>query len=62
MSISFLSVEVVLAGELVALGPAVHSLPVPVVLVEEAIVELHKGADRETNNTVTGCITTNRQL
>lgn len=46
LSVSFLSVEVELASELVAYGPTVQSIPMPVVFVERALIELHKGTDR----------------
>ena len=46
LSVSFLSVKVELASEPVACGPAVHSISMPVVFVERALIELHKGADR----------------
>lgn len=47
LSVTFLSVEVELAGELVACGPAVQSIPMSVVLVERALIVLNKAADRE---------------
>lgn len=47
MSVTFLSVEVELASELVACGPAVHPISMSVVFVERALIALHKAADRE---------------
>lgn len=44
MSISLLSVQVELPSELVACGPAVQSVTMPVVFVETALVVLNKAA------------------
>ena len=49
LSVSFLSIEVELASELVAGGPAVQSIPMSVVFVERALIVLDRAADRETN-------------
>lgn len=43
LPISLLSVKVELAKELMTCGPAVESIPMPVVLVERALIVLHKG-------------------
>lgn len=44
MSISFLSVQIELPSELVACGPAVQPITMPVVFVERALIVLNKAA------------------
>lgn len=47
MSVTFFSVQVEVASELVACGPAVHPTSMSVVFVERALIALPKAADRE---------------